>query len=323
MTISFLESAKEKISLAKLIKLLERSDVDIKVVNLRTHMKASEAYVDVEFKWGRQSWKGSVPIWNRRANLELSSEAEIVDYLIDVRKEMTPGNREAWLLAQKVFWNSKPRASVTRPFFDALTTFDWTCASHELPQNANYARRIQDIKDFGFCLATDPSRRCERCEKNTHQLMLLPISRGEGSRYEVWSSSLRKRIIKVLKSYDAFEGRVAPASNLLPDHKFPTQRWDSTTSRPSLENLSDTEIVRDFQLLSNQRNQQKREICRACFQTGIRPKLLGISFFYAGNQNWPEGTPKTGKQAEKGCQGCPWYDMERWRNDLQQRLRKK
>lgn len=108
---------------------------------------------------------------------------------------------------------------------------------------------------------------------------------------------------------------------LLPDHKFSEIRWNDETKRETLENLTDREILRDFQLLSNQRNQQKREICRNCYQTGKRGTIYGIPFFYEGTENWDSSIPKNGKSAEKGCIGCAWYDIERWRQELIKKLK--
>ena len=71
-----------------------------------------------------------------------------------------------------------------------------------------------------------------------------------------------------------------------------------------------------FQLLSNQRNQQKREVCRECFQTGKRGTIYGISFFYEGSQFWDKRFPPKGKDAEAGCIGCAWYDIAKWREEL-------
>ena len=86
--------------------------------------------------------------------------------------------------------------------------------------------------------------------------------------------------------------------------------------------MTDEEIQQKFQLLTNQRNQQKREICRRCYQTGKRGVIFGIPFYYEGNENWDESIPKTGKDAEKGCVGCPWYDIKKWREELIKTLEK-
>lgn len=35
---------------------------------------------------------------------------------------------------------------------------------------------------------------------------------------------------------------------------------------------------------------------------------------------WDASIPRKGKEAEKGCIGCPWYDIARWREALIKRL---
>ena len=91
---------------------------------------------------------------------------------------------------------------------------------------------------------------------------------------------------------------------ILPDHKFPEIRWDEETRRNTLENLSEKEIKNDFQLLTNQRNQQ-----------------IGIPYFYKGTMDWYKRIPQHGKDAEKGCIGCGWYDIECWRQELAKKLK--
>ncbi len=86
--------------------------------------------------------------------------------------------------------------------------------------------------------------------------------------------------------------------------------------------MPEAEIRQKFQLLDNQRNQQKREVCRRCFQTDKRGVLFGIRYFYAGDKNWPVDVPKVGQSAERGCVGCGWYDMAVWRGSLNALLSK-
>jgi hypothetical protein len=123
-------------------------------------------------------------------------------------------------------------------------------------------------------------------------------------------------LTKILNAYDVFEAKIMKKESLLPDHKFPEIRWDDETKRKSLKNLSYDDIKNDFQLLTNQRNQQKREVCRNCYQTGKRGIIYGIPYFYKGSMDWGKKIPRTGKTAEKGCIGCAWYDIEHWRNEL-------
>ena len=39
-------------------------------------------------------------------------------------------------------------------------------------------------------------------------------------------------------------------------------------------------------------------------------------------ENWDSSIPKNGKSAEKGCIGCAWYDIERWRQELIKKLKR-
>ncbi len=145
---------------------------------------------------------------------------------------------------------------------------------------------------------------------------MLPLKRGtlNGNGYETWSPELRKRIVNLLNKIDVYENR--RNTNCLPDHKFPEIRWDENTKEENPDDMPDDEIKAKFQLLTNQRNQQKREVCRNCYQTGKRGILFGIPYFNVGSEKWDSSIPKIGKNAEKGCIGCGWYDIEIWRNEL-------
>jgi hypothetical protein len=291
--------------------------------NIRFHGKASERYIDVTFVYKETPhYECSVPIEYRRTGTEIADE-DIDAYLVKVYENINPSNWKQWKDEQEYFWKTdKPNADITKSFFDVLIKkFKWCCVSCELPQNPNWARRIQDIKEFGYTISTNTNKFCGKCKKNTTQLLLLPLPRGGITGYETWSKELREKIVRTLETYDVFEAKATKKEGLLPDHKFPEIRWDDETKRKSLENLSDTDIKNDFQLLTNQRNQQKREICRNCYQTGKRGMIYGIPYFYRGTSNWDTKNPQRGKNAEKGCIGCAWYDIECWRSELIKRLK--
>lgn len=141
--------------------------------------------------------------------------------------------------------------------------------------------------------------------------------------YETFTPQFKSRIIRLLKGINAFEAKPTAIKGLIPDHKFSEVRWDEETKSENPMTMSDDEIVKKFQLLDNQRNQQKREICRRCFQSGKRGIIYGIPFFYVGTEDWPVDVPAVGKAAEKGCIGCAWYDIETWRMKLIKRLNEK
>ena len=75
--------------------------------------------------------------------------------------------------------------------------------------------------------------------------------------------------------------------------------------------------------MTNQRNQQKREVCRTCFQTGKRGYPFGIKYYYFGSEDWDPNIPQKGKRAERGCEGCGWYDMAKWRQCLLDNLNRR
>jgi hypothetical protein len=281
----------------------------------RTHSKASERYIDAVFVYDKIQWETSVPVEYRRTGVDLQDDDAIDEYLNKVYSECDPKHWEQWRTEQKSYWAGRS-ADITSKIFMPLLSFTWTCQGCELPQNPNFARRVQDLKECGYTLATYPNMHCSKCGTTKTHLLLLPLKRGGVSGYETWSPELRDRIIRTLGGYDAYEGKAIPPHSLLPDHKFPEIRWDMATRREGLEHLDEHEIRLDFQLLTNQRNQQKREVCRKCFQSGQRGYPFGVRFYYKGNSIWPQSIPSRGKAAEKGCCGCGWYDLEAWRDAL-------
>lgn len=285
----------------------------------KKHSKASEEYVHVEFDYPDMTWDGWVPVEYRRTGVSIKQGEvdRLTAYLNKIYEQMNPINFQSWLKKQEQFWREeKPNAGTTKAFFDSLVKGGWQCVECTLPKNPNWARRIQDLKEFGYTLATDTKRYCPHCGENKTHLILLPIERGgvEGNGYETWSPALRKRIIRVLGSIDVYEGTFS--AHCLPDHKFSEIRWDESTKAENPDTMSDEEIRAKFQLLTNQRNQQKREVCRTCFQTGKRGCIYGIPFYYKGDKNWDTSIPQKGKDAEKGCIGCPWYDIAEWKRQL-------
>lgn len=291
----------------------------------KLHTKASEEYIHVRFLYPENDtiWDGWVPVEYRRTGVSIAREdiSGLNVYLNSVYEQMNPINLKKWEKEQAQYWQDK-KAKVTKPFFDSLKSGNWQCVECTLPKNPNWARRIQDLKEMGYTLATDTKRYCPNCKANKTHIIMLPIERcgTKGNGYEIWSPALRKRIIKVLGGIDVYEN--VSSAYCLPDHKFSEIRWDENTKSENPDTMSDDEIRNKFQLLTNQRNQQKREVCRQCFQTGKRGIIYGIPFFYKGNDTWDKSIPKKGKNAEKGCEGCPWYDIEKWRKELLKKIEK-
>lgn len=291
----------------------------------KLNTKASEEYIHVEFTYPGQKVDIWVPVEYRRTGVSIKADDidGLYEHLNMVYTQMNPSNYPSWLKAQDVYW-AKSRSDVTKPIFDILKDGKWHCRNCDI-DNANFARRIQDLKEMGYTIATHINYTCPVCNNTrSTRLLLLPIDRVEiaGNGYETWSPVLRKRILKVLGNYDVYEGTIS--QHLLPDHKFSEIRWDEDTKGENPDTMTDEEIRAKFQLLSNQRNQQKREVCRNCYQTGKRGTIYGFPpMFYEGGEYWDESIPIKGKAAEKGCIGCPWYDIQRWKEMMFDKFSKK
>jgi len=297
---------------------------DIEVLGLEEHTKAGEKYIAVRFSYANQKpWDGFVPYFYRRTGLFLEDPEYIIRHLEAVYHALKKENARKWVKTEKKLWKDKHSGKdVTKEFFDKLLNLSWNCTRSDLPTNSNWGRRIQAIKEMGYTIATDTKRYNSKLKKKTTHVILLPLERWHTTGYETIGPKLRERIIKVLGSYDAYEGKIRPSHALLPDHKFPEISWDHETRQENPDDMSDEEIRRKFQLLDNQRNLQKREACRKVLETGNLGTIFGIEYYMNGDGKWPEGVPKRGSESEEGWKLCPWYDIEAWRRSLNEFLRK-
>ena len=299
----------------------------ITLLGAREHAKATEKYIDVVFAYpGQEDWVGAVPYWYRRTALFLETSAEIAAHIEKAYAALERDTRRKWVARERRRWNNEYRnKAVTKPFFDQLLNLRWNFTDSDLPENSNPQRRIQDIKDMGYTIATrqghNPnSRQTDPPRRVSTQVILLPLAKEAATGYESFSPRLRRRIIQVLGNYDAYEGKVR-TSGLLPDHKFPEISWDESVPQDNPDDMSAAEIRAKFQLLDNQRNLEKREACRQVFQTGKLGAIFGIDYPINGIADWPENIPRTGKASEEGWKLCPWYDIEAWRQSLNAFLR--
>lgn len=286
---------------------------NIKVHEFIDNNKASETYVRTTFiQDDGFKWDTVVPYVDRRAGLNIETEQELAEYLISIKPYFRKNAMRQW--KRKELKRGLIGGSVTPLFFKVLLSFKEEF--ERFPMNPNSARRIQDIKDAGYTLASVPRQNGLK----GYNRILLPLPLHAEMGYETFTPQFKARVIRLLKEQNAFEARVTAKKALIPDHKFSEVRWDDETKEENSMEMTDAEIIQKFQLLDNQRNQQKREICRRCFQEGIRGTIYGIKYFYEGDEHWDSDIPKVGKAAEKGCKGCPWYDIELWRKELNKKL---
>lgn len=295
------------------------------IESFREHSKASEKYIDVTFiQPNGYLWKGSIPYFYRRTGLFIETLEDLSDYLNKIYPLFSKKAIDEFVLTEKKRWNDEMNGKeTTKGFFDKLLNLNWNSVQFDLPSNRNFARRIQDIKEFGYTIATDTRRKIKDTKETDTHLQLVPLPKGGITGYEIMSPTFKSRVVEIMESINVYELSAANKHGLLPDHKFPEIRWDAETKVKNLDDMNEIQIKEKFQLIDNQRNQQKREACRKCFQTGKRGKLYGLNYYYQGDENWSDKFPKIGKESEKGCVGCGWYDIQKWRVSLNELFNKK
>lgn len=307
------------IDLDKLNILLEGQGIEAKA--LLGNSKASEYYVRVTFIFPKEKWDAVVPYIYRRSNLSLKNENEIAEYLIKIKPYFSMKARKEWVKREWSKWEERraqfknPEKFVTYGFFKTLISLKEEVSG--FPENPNPQRRLQDIKDEGYTVSIYPVGNMKWGK------MLLPLPLHAQMGYEVFTPQFKARVIRLFNGINAYEAKPTAHKSLIPDHKFSEVRWDDETKAENPMTMTDEEIIEKFQLLDNQRNQQKREVCRICYQTGERGRLFGINFYPVGGPKWDDTIPQKGKAAERGCIGCPWYDIEAWRKALNDKLKKK
>ena len=167
-----------------------------------------------------------------------------------------------------------------------------------------------EIRTCPTCGATGKWDRWDGTFKNANAASGLP-------------QKLQMRILKHYGYTDVIEQRVRQAHALVIDHRFPMERWGAAEPRNPVD-MPEEEIERKFQLLkkdeSGNHNLLKSRACERCIDTGKRGYLFGIKFYYAGAEDWPSDCPPFGPDAERGCIGCGWYDVEEWRKKVASRL---
>lgn len=201
--------------------------------------------------------------------------------------------------------------------FEILSDLEWHCADCELP-GSQPAATIRSLRRKGYDIETASIKSggrkfCEKCgEKTTHYRMtdVRPVhSPKERSDLPNW---LVERIMKIYDKRDAISGRKKHPKELTVDHRIPNIRWKD--SEESFERtISEKEIKKKFQLLTNANNLWKSRMCEKCVETGIRQPFIGVKFFYKGSEEYEE---------EIGCKGCGWYNPKKWKEKLNEFIKR-
>ncbi|MBW4666795.1 MAG: restriction endonuclease [Cyanomargarita calcarea GSE-NOS-MK-12-04C] len=213
--------------------------------------------------------------------------------------------------------------------FDLLCDQEWHCREHEGKPIASgqYAGGggIQGLQRGtrvrpGLVIETE-NRNCTVCQRRTKCDRWTGEIKSANSAANI-PASLAQRILKLYLYTDVIEQRKRAGHELVIDHRFPMERWGESEP-PHLTSMSEAEITNKFQLLkkdaSGNHNLLKSRSCERCIKTGKRGTPFGIRFWYQEGENWPS-IHQRGAEAEEGCVGCGWYDFDKWRNGLNQKL---
>lgn len=277
--------------------------------------KTNDVFREVEFIYETGSWNGALPKFLEKQGLDLTEE-EFDAHLEANYRLLAPNNKADWIAKSDLLWDDKSLA--TYKVLEALYSGVWECrVCGPVPQvNPQPAARLSNLKKRGYIICSR-RRICSSCKKKTMHDILIMLPRLD-SRFthgnelrKPMSNHLKRRIKKLLGYREVCFNVRRSEVELLIDHKFPSQRW----SKPETDNpndMSETDIRKKFQLLSNQTNMWKSRYCDACVKTGYRGDFMGLSWYFEGNQKWAGES----SDDEKGCFGCPWYDLDKWKEKL-------
>lgn len=280
--------------------------------------KMEDRYLAVKFRYGMRTWNGCVPIISKYQGVNIPETKEDVEaWVLECYAELDPGRNNVWQEEQRTFWAGR-KASETQSVFEALNGAEpltrWKCRKcGPVPEiNPQPASRIKQLKKMGYFIATR-KKECPNCGglQYCDLLIRLPRHAADNEKRSPISRKLQNKIKTVLPLRDACFDTPQKASDLIIDHKFPSSRWVNGETVNKTD-MSEEDIRKKFQLLTNQTNLQKERYCQECVIHGNRGDFFGIEWYYKGARKW-EGTSKADEQ---GCVGCPWYDLAKWKQEL-------
>ncbi len=283
--------------------------------------KTNDEFMEVEFIYGTITWNGLLPKCLKHQGLNLTKE-EFYDSVENSYNILNPANRTKWIKESDSKWLDSKKKTQTYKVLKALYSGNWECrVCGPVPMaNPQSASRLRDLKKKGYIIGSK-RKKCSSCDKKTTHdiLVMLPkiqpqLEDGNEFRMPI-SEKLKERIKEVLGKKEVCFNTELSSVELIVDHKYPSQRWvTKESSNPN--NMSENDIRKKFQLLTNQTNMLKSRLCDTCVKTGKRGDFMGIKWFDEGTEDWVEET----NDKEKGCRGCPWYDLELWKKKLIEKL---
>lgn len=296
---------------------------NIKTMSLFRIDKMEDYYLSVRFTYHGYIWNGAVPIKAKYQGVDIPlTKDDVFEWTKSCYEALDPGKYSVWQSQQNAFWDEKG-AEDTHLVFEALNGNEpvtkWLCRKcGPVPKvNPQPAARIKKLKEYGYHIATIKME-CGTCGRKQYFDLLIRLPRHPADNQKRFSISvaLRNKILRVLPLKDACFGTALQPSEVIIDHKFPSSRWVNGETINETD-MSEEEIKKKFQLLTNQTNLQKERYCQRCVTSGIRGDFFGIEWYYKGDEKW-RGTSKAD---EEGCVGCPWYDLHRWKFEFNEYLK--
>ena len=190
----------------------------------------------------------------------------------------------------------------------------WTCSLHTTGSNQP-AAIFREVKKRGYEFEeVSPNRwaktmLCSVCGQETTHYKLekdTPVF-SKQERLTI-DKKTRDRILRIFDNRDAFTGgSISSVAEI--DHKVP---WTRLEEDIDARELTDDEVRTHFQLLTREHNLLKDRACTVCKNENVRPAFLGIPFWYSGGSEYLDT-----------CEGCGWFDGEKWRQELSKIISKK
>ncbi len=292
---------------------LTEHDIELVSTDCITNAKAQESYIMVKIKFSTSYvWEGHIPHIDRRLGINIVDSEHLIKYLIEIKEYFSKENINKFKEDYSKYWEKNhPKGKVTFSIFNDLIKMESIETIKYKTQNP--ARRIQAIKDKGFTVVSF-------LDGGKYKRRMLPIFRKNGIEHQSFSKKFKDKIIKTLENKHAlYPEKKYHEDFFVIDHKFPNIRWDEHTIDYYSDSMTDDEMIESYQLLDNHSNMLKREVCKKCFNENKRGKILGIDFYYQGDEEWSHDEV-TGIRAKDGCVGCGWYDIKEWREKLQNKL---